>query len=1163
MSGAPCPSALEEEKAGEAAYEAETQMPGAVLDEEKEAIGRSAEGNKRHNTEPLAPVEDEEPVDKATDGRGGEGAEEAEAGVLARQEDVTSEGGIDQGADEETETEKDIVGVDDTDGSGDDARDELASPEGAVGGRSRERDSEGVDFRRVGAMDSSKDSVVLGEDREVYEPTTQAMAMELDGTLEDDEVKQGDDGSGERPNQDGVDSSAASPAEYGAAAAVSANVNAARDGHSTAGMDSGEDTADEEETARLFEEEDDELEQAIVDAPEAVCDPDQEVTCDAISTFAATPLTPPRPTLQDPVSSRQATSPGCASDASTEKQEGPEKSLDCGGADGQEKTGGNTSHIAFRIDAGKENSGDDGDGGAQLGFQETDITDGGGMNKAGDMSSDEDDGSEASGALLSAEDQEDFEDSELAGLMPQADRNAAKVDSQLTSVGDSNKDGAGGAGASEEEEAADDSGSETDATEIDTDDGPSADLADKEHPDEDVSATRSAGIDSRKEASGDAAPGRDSGRSVENRSPGGSLLSRASTEDTMMAIAREQYRAQAAMAVASAAREGADAMECESKEIPAAGGADGADDEMNTQAMPMSEDGEEVRSEPGVEGTEIMEEPESLGILEDEVTVSLPGSRSTEQAVASSKDPDASAVEPGPSSCEVVPAESALGKHGNPKVSDFAHARGTTESSAESAKSEAIFAAEGCEVPVPSMSANDGNLDREQVEMNDVLVHGEVEKNDDLDVKAKEGGKDELEAGKRVEEINTRARRGARESPAVPRTSGRRRKKPKAFDDMEYDDSTANLQPVPKVEDNKMRKGIVQQPLANAQGAGDDTPRRGRTRSTGLGASPQTSDKLDKSAPSPIATARRGRGAKEAAVKKKGQEDSSKGTNAERRNKQVHQTPRGNNKRPRREASSGTLDRTSAPPEPETPAPRGGARKRSRRLASELNREDSVNQPEGGRAVPKVTGHGGRVRRGPQRNVEGDMEADAADKEVKGKGKAKAGRKRTVEGSSDEIPSQGCASMKGGGSEVENRDGSGCTGNGNNSKTRKAIVEDDASLLTPPKSPVITRHVKKSGVKAADPASKVSSASSRKARCRLAMAEEGRASPRSPRISARSKEQSPLPATLSASSVGSDKPSDIKVRDIPVINDSYACNCSISATAVTCAFGLVSLPGGL
>eukprot|EP00752_Nemacystus_decipiens_P009915 g8847.t1 len=405
----------------------------------------------------------------------------------------------------------------------------------------------------------------------------------------------------------------------------------------------GDDTADEGDTALLFDDQDEEMAKAVADAGAGSSASAAAASSPGPTASMGPTTTPMTPSTVPDAPGGQVTSPGNVSDVSTQRQEGsPRVATRVGEGAGQ----GPAATAPVERGSAPETSGA---GGAAAAAEAASGSQGAGAGevsvggKRGTNSVDGDEGSDSSGALIPAQDLKGFEDDLLTA--PDITEHDGD-DAGAVGAGD------GGSGPPVE----DDSGSETDATEVDTDDGPPVEREPK--PAEKKAAattakptssagggqpagtmappsTTSAGAENRQPMTsagnvdaGNCGGGGDGGGSggasanasrekpstpEETRSPGGSLLRRTSTEDAMMAIAREHARNEAA----NIARAGAGALARDSEEEEEEEGGPGDTEvdnfglEADTQAVPIQHEEEDEDEENAADGTEVVEEGDS------------------------------------------------------------------------------------------------------------------------------------------------------------------------------------------------------------------------------------------------------------------------------------------------------------------------------------------------------------------------------------------------------------------------------------------------------------------------------------------------------------------------------------------------------------------------
>eukprot|EP00903_Cladosiphon_okamuranus_P014255 g13241.t1 len=406
-----------------------------------------------------------------------------------------------------------------------------------------------------------------------------------------------------------------------------------------------DDTADEGDTALLFDDQDEYIAKGVVDAGAGASASSGAPRSPEFSAPAGLTTEPVTPPTMSGGPGGEAISPGNASEGSTQRQEGsPRVASQVGEGSVQQKLAAAplVDCSAPAASAGGS-SATSGGASARQGAGTADSKVGG----EGDTNSvgGDEEGSDSSGALIPAEDLDGIEDD----LLTAPDTSEAHAD-------DAGDIGAGdGAGGPPNE---DDSGSETDATEVDTDDGapPGQEpkLVEEEAAAATAKPTSSSGIGEAKGkmaplstdsagtrnkqstppvdntyggSAGDVGAGAGAGASAvreqpstpeATRSPGGSLLRRTFTEDAMMAIAREHARNEAVnMARAGAGALTRDSDEEEEEEEDEGGPGDtevdNPDGEADTQAVPIQQEEEENDSdeENAADGTEVVEEGDS------------------------------------------------------------------------------------------------------------------------------------------------------------------------------------------------------------------------------------------------------------------------------------------------------------------------------------------------------------------------------------------------------------------------------------------------------------------------------------------------------------------------------------------------------------------------
>lgn len=559
MGPAPAPSLPEPAAAAAAAdhqddhehvdiYNVDTQYPGGeIYDVDTQAPGGGDDGgNDQEDTKPLASVagDGQKPAETTTEPHQGGDDVEASAGETqlehAESEDVAD-------ADEE--------------GNG------HVNDDGTV----------------EGGLGSGADDDGGGAGAECgypYEPPTQVMPLYPEDTDEEqDNVTAREDGRGDQDAVGGVERQGGGE-EQGAA---TENVATAAASYAPFSYDKGprdvvgekkeeltapvnndgdDKTADEGDTAELFNtQEEEEMGKNSVTAV-ASSSPSMAVNAD---TSEGSRMGAPRGLVgsqisvstepQYPVGSL-VTSPGGASEATTERQESPGLLLhELGASRGQQY-----SSVAMALDT-KENFA--GEGTMPKGY-----ADGAEEGKRGgrDGPGSDNDGSTASSEALipAGQDLAGFE-TELAEA-PRSDNQDNEgvplAQHQVAAGTPRAPDGleSTGAAVADDGDAAHESDSDTDATVVDTDDGEvPAELcrpADARHGTGSAAPVSDGGPVARPQTSSEGPRREESLSPGTMRSPGGTLR-RTTTEDAMKAIAREQQRAEAAGAVAAAARAGA------------------------------------------------------------------------------------------------------------------------------------------------------------------------------------------------------------------------------------------------------------------------------------------------------------------------------------------------------------------------------------------------------------------------------------------------------------------------------------------------------------------------------------------------------------------------------------------------------------------------------
>lgn len=590
-------------------YEADTQLPGPTLHGEEDETGTMPATKEADGTEPL--LENDDTLAALAPAQGSHdtgGNNERERGVGGEQQERMP-----------AATRNEAEGVADActgEGSGE--------VQGEVQGEPRRVTTlplmdtavaveKGVRFEEPGSAEKAEDGRGDGgssdeDEGTVLEPPTQIMLLEIDDSNDEAEVDGtsggarvadkvtlsiADDGAGA-----GDDSSAILAEGAGAAGGRESTVDLSKgEGDSASdGLDNGDETADEGDTACLFEnEEDDEVSKAMGEADTTAQASAGEAGREATSiSLSATPMTPS--TVPEYASGR-ITSPGGASDVSTQRQESPGKNSTL--TEGSEREEVQVPAVTLTRNGGVVEKGSEGGGEVGTTASAVGKAEGGesavgvGQGSEGrekpvdddddgvdDDADDDDDASELSAALIPAQDLSGFEDDLDENVGPEEEENP--LDATIP------RDEGGAAADGEEggdavgNTVGGDSGSETDATEFDSDDGPTGHI----RPESPYASPGGRGIkaDPSSPARGRVSPPSRSwdiepqpnatekshNEQVmslgETRSPGGSLLRRTSTEDAMHAIAREQQRADAARCSAESARGAAAAIACDSGE---------------------------------------------------------------------------------------------------------------------------------------------------------------------------------------------------------------------------------------------------------------------------------------------------------------------------------------------------------------------------------------------------------------------------------------------------------------------------------------------------------------------------------------------------------------------------------------------------------------------
>lgn len=642
-----------------------------------------------------------------------------------------------------------------------------------------------------------------------HEPPTQVLPLDIEDTDEEEEdhAKAGEGGDGDQAAlEEGARKEKV--AEQGATAenatAAAASALFSRDNAPTGAVgegngdaaDDGDETADEGDTAGLFNtQEEEEIGRNSADAgantPSTVINAGAREGGSMSAPrgrggFTITGAMEP----QYPVGSL-VTSPGGSSEATTERQESPGLLSHELGANREQ----GYASVAVALDteetfAGEGGKPEEGENGADEGER-----DGG-----DDPGSDTDDGSTvSSGALIPAgQDLTGFEtelpearrsDNQDNAGAPPAQHQIATDTPRASHTGES----AGGAVAGDGD-AAHESGSETEATQMDTDDGDAAavesirpveapHVAGSAAPVSDDGAVAQSSEGSRQEES--SSPG-------EVRSPGGTLLRRTTTEDAMKAIAREQQRAEAAGAAAAAARIGANDIADESDET---------EDEPHTEMEPPlpppppADEDVEADLEGGAEpDTEMMTfaEPETE-VMEVELNVDGDdGAEPTGQQRRDSRNDGAGAAYDGASIAESpadVPAakETVPSDQGTAAVDVDAAAGHGGSASATPAKVDDAKVGASTDVPPPgeAKKVGDGHENDHGDETegeNMVEQEGKQDRRNKTDgeEKAERKGKQDDRVRENNDERKERARAPTTQTASV-RSSGRRRTKKKQF----------------------------------------------------------------------------------------------------------------------------------------------------------------------------------------------------------------------------------------------------------------------------------------------------------------------------------------------------------------------------------------------
>lgn len=1213
MGPVPDPSGLDDnEDAGagvDAAYDADTQLPGDVPDDDATdddaPAGEGSSGDKKVDTEPLEALQGQEktvpaPEAVAESSAAGEDApvsginagfqEQAAAGVESDDGSVGSTG----------KTQHKQVGGDGVQKKENNERSGVASPEASAGGGG------GMHGEGSGSVGAGGAGEVGGEGVDDELPT-QAMVLELvDST---DEAEESDDG--QAPGADRLDgvtaqgeadrSSGAATGGASAGGSASAGAGAAEVKEGAESTESGNETADEGDTARLFDiEEDDDMAAAVAGAGAAASPGlDQELVRDAGAPgLTATPLTP----LTAPeyvTHSGQATSPGGVSDVSTLRQVSPGRDS-CLGEGSQD-------HARFSAALDEEAKSRDGDGEVRDGvspsggvaddrkpggdYERAEALDGAASPKGEQAESGDDEGSDSSGALIPAQDLDGFED-DLVDTVQEEERDMADATGVATEGGGASASGGGvdgdvGGAAGVPGDAAEGSGSETDATEVDTDDGPTWDAAPVPEPPAQAGAeAASSSSDTgggRPTPSGSASTG--AGASPgEIRSPGGSLLRRTTTEDAMEAIAREQQRVQAAAGAEAIAFESEDDEQVETEAD------DGYAAEAATQAMPMQEldedeEGDEVEPETAAEGTEIAEEPESpkpdyfvgASRMLDDLTA--------EQSVSETPNANVSPPRPGLSADEPAADEVAAAVHEGHEVDPPVAGHDAYETAGETTQGEAAEAgASGATATVVGSVPQKAEEEIDSREAGSMAAERKGEGSaagcsegqtgaEEAEEDASEGGDDEPQKQDTTPE---KKRERERQAPVpTPRPSGRRRVKPKAFDEVDKDSTAAT--DAAKDRRGAKGKGAESEPSA-AQAAANESPRRGgRGRGARRGSASATSEDLEAGSPTQTATPRRHSrrasqpAAAAVATAAASQDPAYDNNNTARSAKgKTDRTTRGGKRRRSHSPSEAVEDAERAGDVQASPRG-GGAAKRSRRLTSaaapaQRGKEGATEPEADASATLKSPGGRGCSRRELQRRkarVEiPTAGSQSADLKGKGKGRAAAGKKRKAGGDVEEeeeeegetVDSDTEANERGAAAAVP----TGRKGKG--SRKRKAgeggvsadagteaddTFADDAVGAEPTPTRASGRRGRKGEAKSAGtPKAPPASASARRGKGRSAAAGEKSALPSSPRASGRGAGRStpprasPFAGAGRSSSVGSsgsgggENPGGVKVRGV-------------------------------
>lgn len=645
MGPAPSASDLAKEKQETSIglYDAETQQPGGIehLNDDLEVPGTTADA--KDDTDFLDPVVEEKlAVPDSV----------AELAVKPRVESaVESEGrrvsvgktSVVGGEQEQTFTEKSIDESSAKDKGlaySEQAKDQVADivkgkkTAGLKPTEACSKKDEGVCVENLDVGGSGGAEGGCEDEGEAFEPPTQAMALEFDRSIDDKQE-------GRDQTAPGETESAPAGAVVGAAAR---NFRIEPTGQEECAHrdENGDETADEADSAALFYDIDDQVMRKSLPTPGAgdgaveqiVVDEVDEPSSLGLSATPMTPLTAPQYVMQ----SGQVTSPGGVSDVSTQKQESPayQSSL-------QERVG------PVRRDGGRReifrDTGEDSINDKEAGsVGETRLGEGG--QEDSDDHDEDDEGSDASGALIPAEVLEELENDEVYNAPETEEQNNKgetapdSVGGEGVTVGNVNDPGGAGLGAVEN-----DSGSETDATGINSDEEPT-DQACQASP-KPHSADSSDTTPSKAGSLVTGKPTSVSGGSTsyvmtlgDAHSPGGSLLIQTSTEDAMQAIAREHQRAEAARSAGLVAQAGAGDIANDSEDDEDEKWADTEIEAVEEETIPMgaeeeTKDEEEKEEEEGITetclvGTEIVEETELLEQFDDAVSTSTIDDQATE-----------------------------------------------------------------------------------------------------------------------------------------------------------------------------------------------------------------------------------------------------------------------------------------------------------------------------------------------------------------------------------------------------------------------------------------------------------------------------------------------------------------------------------------------------